>query len=115
MHFVAHPGLRKAVGLLTRERREVQAWIAEGQEHSQLKAPAPFQRRAGVRRGSLHRAKFPFQSSLIETLLQHRLRADTLDVHHVAHEQIVTAVQARTVRIHLGRVVLEVGEVARGN
>jgi len=42
MHFVAHPGLRKAVAnFLTRERREVEAWIAVSHHHSQLKAPAP--------------------------------------------------------------------------
>ena len=42
MHYLAHPGLRKAVGsFLTRERRDVEAWIAEGQERGQLKAPAP--------------------------------------------------------------------------
>ncbi len=42
MHFIAHPGLRKAVAnFLARERREVEAWIALGHDHSQLKAPAP--------------------------------------------------------------------------
>jgi predicted N-acyltransferase len=42
MHFIVHPGLRKAVATsLTRERREVEAWIAAGREHSQLKAPPP--------------------------------------------------------------------------
>jgi len=42
MHYLAHPGLRKAVGsFLTRERRDVEAWIAEGQERGQLKAPTP--------------------------------------------------------------------------
>ena len=42
VHFVAHPGLRKAVAsFLARERREVEAWIAAGQHHSQLKAPLP--------------------------------------------------------------------------
>jgi predicted N-acyltransferase len=41
-HFITHPGLRKAVAnSLARERREVQAWIAAGHEHSQLKAPPP--------------------------------------------------------------------------
>ena len=40
MHFLAHSGLRKAVGnFLARERRDVEAWIAEGQERGQLKAP----------------------------------------------------------------------------
>ena len=35
-------GIRKAVALLlARERREVEAWIAAGHEHSQLKAAAP--------------------------------------------------------------------------
>ncbi len=39
-HFVAHEGLHRAVAnFLARERREVEAWIAEGREHSQLKAP----------------------------------------------------------------------------
>jgi predicted N-acyltransferase len=42
MHFLAHAGLRKAIAnFLTHERREVEAWIAEGHERSQLKAPAP--------------------------------------------------------------------------
>ena len=42
MHFVAHEGLRKAIGnFLARERREVEHWIAEGREHGQLKAPLP--------------------------------------------------------------------------
>jgi uncharacterized protein len=42
MHFLAHAGLRKAVGnFLAHERREVQAWITEGNERSQLKAPPP--------------------------------------------------------------------------
>ena len=41
-HFIAHPGLRKAVAnSLARERRDVEAWIAAGREHSQLKAPPP--------------------------------------------------------------------------
>ncbi len=41
-HYVAHEGLRRAIGnFLARERREVQAWIAEGRERSQIKAPAP--------------------------------------------------------------------------
>ena len=41
-HYVAHEGLRRAIAnFLVRERREVQAWIAEGHERSQLKAPAP--------------------------------------------------------------------------
>ena len=42
MHFLAHPGLSKAVGnFLAHERRDVQAWIAEGNERSQLKAVPP--------------------------------------------------------------------------
>ena len=41
-HYVAHEGLRRAIAnFLARERREVEAWIAEGQERSQLKAPSP--------------------------------------------------------------------------
>ncbi len=39
-HFVAHDGLQRAVSsFLARERREVEAWVAEGHERSQLKAP----------------------------------------------------------------------------
>jgi uncharacterized protein len=39
-HFIAHEGLRRAVSsFLARERREVEVWIAEGHERSQLKAP----------------------------------------------------------------------------
>lgn len=42
MHYVAHPGLRKAIAdFLRRERREVQGWIAAGSERSQLKPPPP--------------------------------------------------------------------------
>jgi hypothetical protein len=42
MHFIVHSGLRKAIAnFLTRERRDVEAWIAEGREHSQLKAMPP--------------------------------------------------------------------------
>jgi uncharacterized protein len=42
MHFVAHSGLRKAIAnFLVRERREVEAWIAEGHKRGQLKAPPP--------------------------------------------------------------------------
>jgi predicted N-acyltransferase len=42
MHFITHSGLRKAIAnFLARERREVEAWIAEGQERGQLKAPPP--------------------------------------------------------------------------
>jgi uncharacterized protein len=42
MHFVAHPGLRKAIdNFLLRERREVEHWIAQGREQGQLKAPPP--------------------------------------------------------------------------
>ncbi|HLK85402.1 MAG TPA: GNAT family N-acetyltransferase [Candidatus Binataceae bacterium] len=41
-HYIAHEGLRRAIAnFLVRERREVQAWIAEGHERSQIKAPAP--------------------------------------------------------------------------
>lgn len=39
-HFIPHEGLRRAIGnFLVRERREVEAWIAEGRERSQLKPP----------------------------------------------------------------------------
>lgn len=42
MHYLAHPGLSRAVGnFLAHERREVEAWIAEGRKHSQLKPPPP--------------------------------------------------------------------------
>ncbi|HEX4211324.1 MAG TPA: GNAT family N-acetyltransferase [Candidatus Binataceae bacterium] len=42
MHFITHGGLRKAIAnFVTRERREVEAWIAEGNERSQLKPPSP--------------------------------------------------------------------------
>jgi predicted N-acyltransferase len=42
MHFIAHGGLRKAIGnFLARERRDVEAWITEGRDRSQLKAVAP--------------------------------------------------------------------------
>jgi predicted N-acyltransferase len=42
MHFIAHPALRKAIGnFLARERREVEAWIAEGSDRSQLKPISP--------------------------------------------------------------------------
>jgi uncharacterized protein len=42
MHFIVHSGLRKAIAsFLMRERRDVEAWIAEGREHSQLKAVPP--------------------------------------------------------------------------
>jgi uncharacterized protein len=41
-HFIVHPGLRKAIAnSVAHERREVEAWIAMGREHSQLKAPPP--------------------------------------------------------------------------
>jgi predicted N-acyltransferase len=41
-HFIAHPGLARAVaGYLKRERREIMAWIEEGRERSQLKPPPP--------------------------------------------------------------------------
>jgi predicted N-acyltransferase len=42
MHFVVHSGLRKAIGnFVRRERREVEAWIAEGHDRSQLKPVPP--------------------------------------------------------------------------
>jgi uncharacterized protein len=42
MHFIVHSGLRKAIAnFLLRERREVEAWIAEGRERSQLKPVPP--------------------------------------------------------------------------
>ncbi len=42
MHYVAHPGLRKAIGdFLRRERAEIARWITTGAEHSQLKPPPP--------------------------------------------------------------------------
>ncbi|MHB8382341.1 MAG: peptidogalycan biosysnthesis protein, partial [Candidatus Binataceae bacterium] len=42
MHYLAHPGLRKAIAdFLKRERREVQGWITAGSERSQLKPPPP--------------------------------------------------------------------------
>lgn len=42
MHFLAHPGLSKAVAdFVKRERREVINWIETGREHSQLKPPPP--------------------------------------------------------------------------
>jgi len=42
LHFIAHPGLRRAIhDFLRRERREVEEWIAEGRMHSQRKAPPP--------------------------------------------------------------------------
>jgi len=42
MHYLAHPGLRKAVAdFLKRERREVDRWIEAGNERSQLKPPPP--------------------------------------------------------------------------
>lgn len=42
MHFVVHSGLRKAIAnFLLRERREVEAWIAEGNDRSQLKPVPP--------------------------------------------------------------------------
>jgi predicted N-acyltransferase len=41
-HFIAHPALRKAIAnSLVRERRNVKAWIADGNQRSQLKAPPP--------------------------------------------------------------------------
>jgi predicted N-acyltransferase len=41
-HYIAHEGLSRAIAnFLVRERREVEAWIAEGRERSQLKAPPP--------------------------------------------------------------------------
>jgi uncharacterized protein len=42
MHFIAHPGLRKAIAdFLKHERREVERWITAGTERSQLKPPPP--------------------------------------------------------------------------
>ena len=42
MHYVAHPGLRKAIAdFVKRERHEVARWIVAGGEHSQLKPPPP--------------------------------------------------------------------------
>jgi predicted N-acyltransferase len=42
MHYIAHSGLRKAIAnFLARERREVQAWITEGRDRSQLKPIPP--------------------------------------------------------------------------
>jgi uncharacterized protein len=42
MHFIAHSGLRKAIAnFLVRERKEVEAWIVEGRDRSQLKPVAP--------------------------------------------------------------------------
>jgi len=41
-HFIADPRLRRAIaGFLTRERREVESWVAAGNLRSQLKAPPP--------------------------------------------------------------------------
>jgi predicted N-acyltransferase len=41
-HFIAHPGLARAIAnYLERERREIMAWIEEGRERSQLKPPPP--------------------------------------------------------------------------
>jgi uncharacterized protein len=42
VHFIAHPALRRAVANhLALERRDVESWIAEGRERSQLKPPPP--------------------------------------------------------------------------
>ncbi len=42
LHYISHPGLRKAVAnFLKRERREVEQWIAVGRERGQLKGPPP--------------------------------------------------------------------------
>ena len=42
MHYLAHPGLRKAVAdFCKRERREVARWIQAGHDRSQLKPPPP--------------------------------------------------------------------------
>jgi uncharacterized protein len=39
-HFIAHPGLRKAIAdFLKRERHEIERWIQAGNERSQLKPP----------------------------------------------------------------------------
>jgi len=41
-HFIAHSGLRGAIGrFLDRERREVEAWIALGNDKSQFRQPPP--------------------------------------------------------------------------
>ncbi len=41
-HFIAHAGLRQAIGrFLDRERREVEAWIALGNDKSQFRQPPP--------------------------------------------------------------------------
>jgi uncharacterized protein len=42
IHYVVHPGLKKAIGtFLKRERTEVERWIMAGKERSQLKPPPP--------------------------------------------------------------------------
>jgi len=42
LHFVVHSGLRKAIAnFLLRERQQVEAWITEGRERSQLKPVPP--------------------------------------------------------------------------
>jgi predicted N-acyltransferase len=42
IHYVVHPGLKKAIGtFLKRERVEVERWISAGKERSQLKPPPP--------------------------------------------------------------------------
>ncbi len=41
-HFIAHPGLARAVtDYLKRERREVRRWVEDGLAQSQIKAPPP--------------------------------------------------------------------------
>ncbi len=41
-HYFAHAGLKKAIAnFLTRERREVEAWVSAGHSRSQLKPPPP--------------------------------------------------------------------------
>jgi predicted N-acyltransferase len=41
-HYIAHPGLREAIArFLDRERREVEAWIALGNDKSQFRQPPP--------------------------------------------------------------------------
>jgi len=45
VHYLAHPGLARAVGdFLRRERQEVESWITVGQQHGAKKAPPPSNR-----------------------------------------------------------------------
>ena len=42
VHYIAHAGLRHAIGkFLDRERREVEAWIALGNDKSQFRQSPP--------------------------------------------------------------------------